>query len=127
MIAPRGPYSRANDGDPNTCDQTIQNNPAIISSFYVNGDLCLDNSSNVYGPQSGQPAVDVVVKGRAYLNHPSTSLGTSARPLSSIQVEGGCKYRTNPLHVPPTACTSVDKVWPDSLYSGLSGTACDPD
>jgi Tfp pilus assembly protein PilX len=118
-------YSRANDNDPNTCDQTIMNNPAIISSFYVNGDLCLDNSSNVYGPTAGEPAVDVVVKGRAYLNHPSTSLGTSSRPLTSVEVGGGCKYRSNPLHAPPTPCTSVDRVWPDSIFPGLAGSACE--
>jgi hypothetical protein len=119
-------YSRANDGDPNTCDQTIYNNPGIVSSFYVNGDLCLDNSSNVYGPLSGEPRVDVVVKGRAYLNHPSTSLGTSTRPLISIEVDLGCKYRSQPLSAPPTACSSYDKVWPDSIYPGKVGTACDP-
>ena len=92
-------YSRSNDGDPNTCDQTIQNNPGITSSFYVSGDLCLDNSSNVYGPATPgvDPNVDVIVKGRAYLNHPSTSLGTVGRPLSTIEVDGGCKYRSNPL------------------------------
>jgi Tfp pilus assembly protein PilX len=118
-------YSRANDGDPNTCDQTIYNNPGIIASFYVNGDLCLDNSSNVYGPLPGEPPVDVVVKGRAYLNHPSTSLGTSARPLTSIEVDLGCKYRTQPLSAPPTtSCTSYDKVWPDSMYPGKAGTLC---
>jgi Flp pilus assembly protein TadG len=113
-------YSRGNDGNPNTCDQTIMNNPAVTASFYVNGDLCLDNSSNIYGPQTGDPAVRVVVKGRAYLNHPSTSIGTSARPLTSIEVDGGCKYRSNPLHSPPTPCSAVDKVWPDSTWSGTT-------
>ena len=117
-------YSRANDNDPNTCDQTILNNPAVTSSFYVNGDLCLDNSSNVYGPVPGEPAVDVVVKGRAYLNHPATSLGTLTRPLTSIEVDLGCQYRTNPLHAPPTPCTAVDKVWPNSIFPGLAGTPC---
>ena len=113
-------YSRSNDGDPNTCDQTIQNNPGITSSFYVSGDLCLDNSSNVYGPATPgvDPNVDVIVKGRSYLNHPSTSLGTVGRPLSTIEVDGGCKYRSNPLHTPPTPCTSVDSVWPNSTWTG---------
>lgn len=112
-------YSRANDGDPNTCDQTIQNNPGITASFYVSGDLCLDNSSNVYGPAAaGDLPVKVIVKGRAYLNHPATSLGTVARPLSYVEADGGCKYKTNPLHSPPTPCTSVDSVWPDSTWTG---------
>jgi hypothetical protein len=118
-------YSRANDNDPNTCDQTIMNNPAVTSSFYVNGDLCLDNSSNVYGPEAGQPDVDVVVKGRAYLNHPATSLGTSSRPLTSIEVDGGCKYRTQPLTAPPDRCDADDKVWPNSMYPNLVGTPCE--
>jgi Tfp pilus assembly protein PilX len=116
-------YSRSNDSDPNTCDQTIQNNPGLTASFYVNGDLCLDNSSNVYGPLPGNPTVDVVVKGRAYLNHPATSLGTVTRPLSSIEVDGGCKYRTNPLHAPPVPCTAIDSVWPNSTWSGPIVTA----
>ena len=67
-------YSRQDDGNPLTCDETINNNPGIVSSFYVRGDLCLDNSSSFYGPQNpGDPAVDVVVKGNIYLNHPSVS------------------------------------------------------
>lgn len=117
-------YSKASDGDPNTCDQTIYNNPGIISSFYVNGDLCLDNSSNVYGPQPGEPEVNVIVKGRAYLNHPATSLGTNARPLSRVEVGLGCKYRTNPINNP---CTTVDRVWPTSLPVTTNIVAPEPD
>jgi hypothetical protein len=121
-------YSRANDGDPNTCDQTILNNPGITSSFYVNGDLCLDNSSNVYGPadRDNDPPVNVVVKGRAYLNHPSTSLGTSARPLSYIEADAGCKYKSQPVTAPPARCSDFDKVWPQSVYNGLADTPCGP-
>jgi Tfp pilus assembly protein PilX len=111
-------YSRANDNDPNTCDQTIQNNPAITSSFYVNGDLCLDNSSNIYGPSTGEPDVEIVVHGRSYLNHPSTSIGTSARPVTKVWSTLGCKYRTQAVGTP---CTSIDKVWPDS-YSPTDTT-----
>jgi len=114
-------YSRSNDGDPNTCDQTIQNNPGVVASFYVSGDLCLDNSSNIWGPAT--PAdlpVNVIVKGRAYLNHPQTSLGSSGRPLSSVEVDGGCKFQSAQLHAPPTPCTSVDRVWPNSTWSGTA-------
>jgi Tfp pilus assembly protein PilX len=118
-------YSKANDGDPNTCDQTIYNNPGITSSFYVNGDLCLDNSSNVWGPLPGEPPVDVVVKGRAYLNHPSTSLGSDGRHLSRVEVDLGCKYKFNPITVPPTPCDQDDRVWPDSVFPGKVGTDCE--
>ena len=105
-------YSRQNDGNPLTCDQTIRNNPAIISSFYVNGDLCLENSVSFLGPPNpaSDPPVDVVAKGNIYLNHPTTSVGTSSRPVNHVFVEAGkgCKFRSNPSDNP---CTSADKVY----------------
>jgi hypothetical protein len=111
-------YSRANDNNVNTCDQSILNNPGITSSFYVNGDLCLDNSSNIYGPAAaGDPDVNIVVKGRAYLNHPSTSLGTAARPATFIEADKGCDYRGT-QELPPAVCTSTTRVWPNSVSSG---------
>jgi hypothetical protein len=105
-------YSRQNDGNPITCDQTIRNNPAIVSSFYVTGDLCLENSASFLGPPNPatDPPVDLVAKGNVYLNHPSTSVGTSSRPVNKVFVEAGkgCKFRSNPSHNP---CTSVDRVY----------------
>jgi hypothetical protein len=117
-------YSRNNDNDVNTCDQAILNNPGITSSFYVNGDFCLDNSSNIYGPQTPgvDPDVNIVVKGRAYLNHPSTSIGTVSRPVTYVEAVKGCDYRGTqelpPPAVPSSVCTSTTKVWPNSVYSG---------
>jgi hypothetical protein len=107
-------YSTSNDNNPNTCDQTIRNNPGVVSSFYVNGDLCLDNASNMYGPLPGDPEVEVVVHGRSYLNHPSTSIGTVTRPVTRIWSDLGCDYRGNGAHTP---CTPIDRVWPISLLT----------
>ena len=113
-------YSRQDDGNPLTCDETIANNPGIISSFYVRGDLCLDNSSSFYGPQNpGDPAVDIVVKGNIYLNHPSTSVGTNSRPVSGVWTgvgpSYGCKFRTNPKNNP---CGTADRVYISSSFNG---------
>jgi hypothetical protein len=113
-------YSRQDDGNPLTCDETINNNPGIVSSFYVRGDLCLDNSSSFYGPQNpGDPAVDVVVKGNIYLNHPSVSVGTNSRKVSGVWTGSGpaygCKFRSNPKHNP---CGTADNVFIVPAFNG---------
>jgi hypothetical protein len=113
-------YSRQDDGNPLTCDETIANNPGIISSFYVRGDLCLDNSASFYGPQNpGDPAVEVIARGNIYLNHPSTSVGTNARKVSGVWTGTGpaygCKFRSNPKHNP---CDSADRVY---IVPGFNG------
>ena len=113
-------YSRQDDGNPLTCDETINNNPGIVSSFYVRGDLCLDNSSSFYGPQNpGDPRVDIVVKGNIYLNHPSVSVGTNSRKVSGVWTGSGpaygCKFRSNPKHNP---CGTADNVFIVPAFSG---------
>src|SRR5262245_1488090 len=101
-------YSRNNDNNVNTCDQAILNNPGITSSFYVNGDLCLDNSPNTTGPQPPgvDPAVSITVKARAYLTHPPTSIGTAARPVSFVGAVKGCDYRGTQQLPPPAVPSS---------------------
>ena len=100
-------------GDPDGCDMELPNNPGVQSSFYVAGNLCLDNNSAVVGPTAGNPAVDVNVRGNLILLKNGNDVGTAARPLTSLNVGGasGCKFRANPYHSP---CTSVDHTRPDS-------------
>ncbi len=106
-------------GDPDGCDMELPNNPDVQSSFYVAGNLCLDNNSSIVGPQFGSdPDVKVNVRGNAILKKNGNDIGTSARPLTSLFVEGplGCKYRANPYNY---MCTDGppppgDHVVPDS-------------
>ncbi|MDH5332786.1 MAG: pilus assembly PilX N-terminal domain-containing protein [Thermoleophilia bacterium] len=108
-------------GDPDGCDMELPNNPNVNSSFYVAGNLCLDNNSSIVGPLPGKPQVKVVIKGNAILLKNGNDLGTPARPLTSIHVDGtaaapkGCKFFSNPYHKP---CTAVDHVRPNSVSPG---------
>lgn len=102
-------------GDPDGCDMELPNNPNVTSSFYVAGTLCLDNISAIVGPASAasDPPVDVVVRENVVLKKAGNTLGTPARPLSSLWVEGslGCAYRAQPYHSP---CTAADSAYPTS-------------
>lgn len=47
-----------------------------------------------------------------YLPAPSTTVGTAATPLASVQVTGTCTYDGGTPHSP---CTSADKVWGNTI------------
>ncbi|MCY7303466.1 MAG: hypothetical protein LH654_10650 [Thermoleophilia bacterium] len=100
-------------GDPDGCDMELPNNPSVQSSFYVAGNFCLDNNSSVLGPTTGNPEVNVNVRGNIVLLKSGNDVGTAARPLTSLNVGGasGCKFRANPYHNP---CTSADNTRPNS-------------
>lgn len=42
----------------------------------------------------------------------TTTIGTAANPLASVQVTGTCKYDTLPAHSP---CTNADRVWANTI------------
>ncbi len=100
-------------GDPDGCDLELPNNPSVQSSFYVAGNFCLDNNSSVLGPTTGNPEVNVNVRGNIVLLKNGNDVGTAARPLTSLNVGGasGCKFRANPYNNP---CTSADNTRPNS-------------
>ena len=109
-------------GDPDGCDMELPNNPSVTSSFYVAGTLCLDNNSSVLGPTPGNPDVKVNVKGNAVLLKSGNDLGTIARPLTQIWVDGvfapgyplgGCKYRMRGYDNPCRTADHVEAVIPD--------------
>src|SRR5262245_26054970 len=75
-------------GDPAWCDTELPNNPSVVSSFYVAGNFCLDNNSSILGPTGSNPSVNVNVRGNVILKKSGNDLGTTARPLTSLYVEG---------------------------------------
>jgi hypothetical protein len=100
-------------GDPDGCDLELPNNPSVQSSFYIAGNFCLDNNSSVVGPTAGNPEVNVNVRGDITMKKSGNDVGTSARPLTSLNVGGanGCSWKGNAYHKP---CTSADHAVPNS-------------
>jgi hypothetical protein len=73
------------------CDETLAQSVNISSPFYVEGNLCLNQSSQISkGP--------LVVKGRVTINN-SAKIGTSAVPLSDAHILNGCTWN-NTTHTP---------------------------
>lgn len=99
-----------------TCDLDLQQSVTVDFSIYVAGNFCLDNTSNVQKPVSGD-TVDIHVQGRIGLKNPSypsgNFVGTSAAPVDDVRTPYGCMDGTNPLtHTPPHPCSSsTDQVW----------------
>ena len=88
-------YSKADDGDtsePDGCDITLPNNPNVRASFYVTGDLCLQNNSQIIGSGTPDP-VDVIVHGWIYNVSPQAWVGTNADPVNHTEIGLKCKHR----------------------------------
>jgi hypothetical protein len=107
--------------DPDGCDMELPNNPNVQASFYVTGTLCLDNNSSIVGPTVGNPDVSVHVRENIILRKNGNDVGTLARPLTQLIVEGqavpgypngGCSWKGNPYNKP---CTAVDHAQPNSI------------
>jgi hypothetical protein len=99
-------YSKRDDNgntEPDGCDLVIPNNPGIQASFYVTGDLCLYNNSQIEGPG----ATDVIVGGWVYNVSPQAWIGTLGGPLlpGHTEIGGKCKHRNrspkDPASLPP--------------------------
>ena len=77
---------------PPTCDESLTQSVTVSSPFYVEGNLCLFNTSSITkGP--------LVVKGRMIMNNVSKNFaGTSAVPLSDAHIVNGCT--ASATHVP---------------------------
>jgi Tfp pilus assembly protein PilX len=66
------------------CDESLNQSVNVSSPFYVEGNLCLNQSSSITkGP--------LVVKGRVTINN-SAKVGTSALPLSDAHIVNGCTW-----------------------------------
>lgn len=57
-------------------------------------------------------SVDYVSITVYYQPPPTTSIGTSATPLASVQIAGTCQFFNQAAHSP---CTSTDKVWGNTI------------
>src|SRR5690348_2631886 len=86
--------------DPNSC-ATFSNNTTIAVPVLVRGNLCLNNSAKVMGPQ-------IQVDGSITLNNTQTSIGTLASPLTEIHVGRGCSTDGINYHSP---CSAADRVY----------------
>jgi hypothetical protein len=93
---------------PPTCDEGVTQSVTISSPFYVEGNLCLFNTSSIVsGP--------LVVKGRLIMNNVGKNFaGTQAVPLSDAHILNGCTATTT--HV-PCQNNGVDNVWATTLDS----------
>jgi hypothetical protein len=95
-------YSKSDAGghsEPNGCDIILPNNPNIAASFYVTGDLCLYNNSQIIG-SGGPDPVDVIVHGNVYNVSPQSWVGTATNPTNSTYIGLGCNHRNRNGGVP---------------------------
>jgi hypothetical protein len=99
-----------------TCDESLTQSVTVSSPFYVEGNLCLFNTSSITrGP--------LVVKGRLTMNNTSKNFaGTSAVPLSDAHILNGCTASTT--HT-PCQNNGVDNVYA-SVLDGLAPTGLTP-
>lgn len=90
-----------------TCDEDLFNSVTIASPFYVEGNLCLHQTSTITsGP--------LVVKGRLQLDSKQQNwVGTSAAPLTDAHIANGCLVKTT-LDVPCHGA-GVDNIWANTL------------
>jgi len=86
-------YATKPASTPPTCDEDLFQSVSIASPFYVEGNLCLHNTSNITkGP--------LVVKGRLIMDSQTQNYaGTSALKLSDAHIANGCTVK-NSTHTP---------------------------
>ncbi|MDQ3822978.1 MAG: hypothetical protein M3321_07035 [Actinomycetota bacterium] len=93
----------------NTCDFSVTPGSTWDTPLYAFGNVCLTQGSKIVG------AGPVTVRQKITMNgNPAPFIGTTASPLTRVEVGIGCKYLTQHLH--PDAdghpfCSSVDRVW----------------
>jgi Tfp pilus assembly protein PilX len=96
-------YATKPASTPPTCDETLSNSVTISSPFYVEGNLCLQQTSTITrGP--------LVVRGRLILSSNTQNfVGTSSTPISDAHIVNGCTVKTT-THTP---CRNggVDNLW----------------
>jgi len=103
-------YSR---GTGAACDTTLGNSVDVKSPFYVEGNLCLQNTATI-------SAGPVVVHGGVTMSQNANRIGSSSVPVSEVRIKNGCKYTNNALHTPclnGAGNAGGDNVWATSLRS----------
>ena len=87
---------------PGVCDEIVQQSVQIASPFFVNGNLCLQNTATIVsGPLN--------VKGSLTLQQKQNAVGTSSAPLTDAHIAGGCQWQNNAFHSPCQG--AVDNVY----------------
>lgn len=95
------------------CDTTLANSVDVKSPFYVEGNLCFQNTATI-------SAGPVVVHGSVTMSQNANRIGSSTTPVNEVRVKNGCKYTNNALHVPcvnGAGNAGGDNVWATSLRS----------
>lgn len=97
-------YSR---GTGQTCDMTIGQSVNVTSPLYVQGNLCLQNTSKI----SSGP---LVVHGGLTMSQTENQVGAAGAPIVEARIKNGCKWKNNPLHNPCWAgagSAGNDNIW----------------
>jgi Tfp pilus assembly protein PilX len=92
---------------PTSCT-TLSNSVNVNVPFYVKGDLCLDNSSQV----SGSTTV-LQVGGTVTVNN-SAHVGEAGSPISEAYIAGGCRIGSGPLQSP---CGTGQQVFAGTVHT----------
>jgi hypothetical protein len=93
---------------PGVCDMSIDQSVVVATPLFVNGNLCLQNTATIMsGPLD--------VRGSLTLTQTQNTVGTALSKISDAHIVGGCKYKSNPLHVPCQG--GPDNVWAQALDS----------
>jgi hypothetical protein len=116
------PWSPGDNYNPAGCDITLPNNPNIAASFYVTGDLCLENNSQIIG-SGGPDPTDVIVHGWVVNRSPQAWIGTSTAPTNSpTRIGGQCwhrnrtpKWPADQPPGPPIGCWFSEHFVPDAI------------
>lgn len=101
-------YATQPASTPPTCDETLSQSVVVSSPFYVEGNLCLQQTASITkGP--------LVVKGRLSFDSALHNFaGTSASPLSDAHILNGCFVKGKTVHT-PCQNSGVDNVWANTL------------
>lgn len=100
-------YATQPASTPPTCDETLSNSVVVSSPFYVEGNLCLQQTATITkGP--------LVVKGRLTLASKTQNfVGSSTTPLSDAHILNGCMVKTT-LDT-PCKNNGTDNLWANTL------------
>ena len=105
-----------------TCDEDLKQSVQIASPFYVEGNLCLHNTSSIAKGLNGS---SLVVKGRLSMDSQSQNYaGTSAAKLSDAHIGNGCTVN-NTTHT-PCQNNGVDNLYATVLDSTAPTTLFPP-
>jgi Tfp pilus assembly protein PilX len=108
-------YATKPASTPPTCDEDLFQSVSIASPFYVEGNLCLHNTTTITkGP--------LVVKGRLSMDSATQNyVGTSAVPLSDAHIANGCTVK-NTTHIPCNWNGTATVQGLDNLYATVLNT-----